>query len=164
MAAQVAGCTRIVAVDVQDQRLQLAKHLGATHIVNAKSGDVVAAVQAASGGGVNYAVEATGLPAVMTQAFDALDSTGTLCVLGVAPSGAKVSIDASSLLGGKTIRGAIEGESIPEVFIPRLIELWQAGRFPFDKLSKFYTLEHINVAAHASELGETIKPILRMPS
>ncbi len=164
MAAAVAGCTTIVVVDVQEARLKLARELGATHAVNAKSGDSVAAVKAIVAAGVDYAVEATGLPAVMTQAFDALNGTGTVVVLGVAPAGATVSVDASALLSGKKLRGAIEGESIPEVFIPQLIALWKAGRFPFDRFAKYYTLDQVNEAAHDSERGIAIKPILRMPT
>jgi aryl-alcohol dehydrogenase len=163
MAAAVVGCTIIVVVDVLEGRLALAKELGATHVIDARTADAVAAVRAASGGGVDYAVEATGIPAVMTQAFDALNGTGTVVVLGVAPAGATVSVDASSLLGGKTLRGAIEGESIPEVFIPQLIALWKAGKFPFDRLATFYSFDQINEAAHDSERGVTIKPIIRMP-
>jgi aryl-alcohol dehydrogenase len=164
MAAAVAGCSPIIAVDVQDSRLKLARELGATQVFNAKQADLLAAIRTASGhGGVDYAVEATGIPAVMTQAFDCLNGTGELVVLGVAPAGATVSVDASSLLGGKKIRGVIEGESIPEVFIPRLIDLWQAGRFPFDRLLRFYRLDQINEAARDSHSGAAIKPVLRMP-
>ena len=164
MAAAVCGCAAIIAVDVQDARLQLALELGATHVVNPRLGDPVQAIQRTTGGGVDYCIEATGLPSVMAQSFDALSGTGTAIVLGVAPVGAKLSVDVSALLNGKTIRGAIEGESIPDVFIPRLIALWKAGRFPFDKLVKFYTLECINDAAEESERGATIKPVIRMPS
>ncbi len=164
MAAVVAGCARIVAVDVQDARLDLARELGATDVINARTTDPVAAIRAVCGGGADYAIEATGIPAVMTQAFDALNATGTVVVLGVAPAGATVAVDAASLLGGKRLRGAIEGESVPEVFIPRLIALWQAGKFPFDRLARYYSFESINEAAHDSERGVAIKPILRMPS
>ena len=164
MAASVAGCANIIAVDVQDNRLSLARELGASTVINAKETDAVAAVRDASSGGTDYAVEATGIPAVMTQAFDGLNATGVLVVLGVAPAGATVNVDASALLGGKTIRGAIEGESVPEVFIPRLIALWQAGRFPFDKLARYYTFDQINEAARDSERGTAIKPIIRMPA
>ncbi|MBL8265350.1 NAD(P)-dependent alcohol dehydrogenase [Steroidobacter sp.] len=165
MAAAVAGCSRIIAIDMQDSRLQLARELGATHVVNAKAGNAVEQVKAATGGaGADFAVEATGIPAVMTQAFDALNGTGTVVVLGVAPAGATVSVDISSLLNGKTLRGAIEGESVPDIFIPRLIELWQAGKFPFDRLAKFYSFEHINEAAEDSERGTTIKPVIRFPA
>ena len=163
MAAKVAGCAVIVAVDVQPGRLELARELGATHVVNARTGDAVAAVREISAGGVDSAVEATGIPAVMTQAFDSLNGTGTVIVLGVAPGGATVSVDAGNLLGGKKLRGAIEGESVPEVFIPQLIALWKAGKFPFDRLAKFYAFEEINQAAQDSERGLTIKPIIRMP-
>lgn len=163
MAAAATGCVGIIVVDVLDSRLALARELGATQVVNAKNGDAVAAIRATTGVGVDFAVEATGIPAVMTQAFDSLHGTGTLVVLGVAPAGATVNFDASSLLGGKTVCGAIEGESIPEVFIPQLVALWKAGKFPFDKLEKFYTLAQINEAAHDSERGLTIKPIIRMP-
>jgi aryl-alcohol dehydrogenase len=164
MAAAVAGCAVIIVVDVLESRLVLARELGATCVVNAKNADAVAAVREASGGGVDSAVEATGIPAVMTQAFDSLNGTGTVVVLGVAPAGATVSVDASGLLGGKKLRGAIEGESIPEVFIPQLIALWKAGKFPFDRLAKFYSFDQINEAAHDSERGLAIKPIIRMPA
>ena len=162
MAAAVAGCAPIIVIDVRDARLALAKELGATVTINGKTKDAVAAVKAATSGGVDFAVEATGIPAVMTQSFDALNGTGTVVVLGVAPAGASVSVDASGLLNGKTIRGAIEGESVPEVFVPRLIELWKAGKFPFDKLARYYAFDQINAAAHDSEKGLAIKPILRM--
>jgi aryl-alcohol dehydrogenase len=163
MAAAVSGCTPIIAVDLQESRLSLAKELGATHTVGAKSADVLGEIRRIGGGaGVDYAVEATGIPSVMTQAFDALHARGVAVVLGVAPAGAAVTLDASSLLGGKTIRGVIEGESIPDVFIPRLIALWQAGRFPFDRLLRFYSLDQINEAARDSERGTTIKPVLRI--
>ncbi len=164
MAAAASGCAVIVAVDVLDSRLALARELGATCVVNAKNADSVAAVRAASGGGVDSAIEATGIPAVMTQAFDSLNGTGPVVVLGVAPAGAMVSVDASSLLSGKRLRGAIEGESVPEVFIPQLIALWKAGKFPFDRLARFYTFDQINEAAHDSESGDVIKPIIRMPA
>ena len=164
MAAAAAGCATIVVVDVLESRLALAQELGATVVVNGRSGDAIAAVRKASGGGTDYAVEATGIPAVMAQSFDALNGTGTTIVLGVAPAGAAVSVDASSLLGGKMIRGAIEGESIPEIFIPQLIALWKAGKFPFDRLARYYNFDQINEAAHDSERGIAIKPILRMPA
>jgi aryl-alcohol dehydrogenase len=63
---------------------------------------------------------------------------------------------------GKAIRGIIQGDSVPELFIPQLIELHRQGRFPFDRLIKFYTLDDINQAAADSESGTTIKPVLRM--
>jgi aryl-alcohol dehydrogenase len=162
MAAAAAGCGPIIAADVQDSRLGLARQLGATHTVNCRDGDPVADIKAIVAGGTDYAIEATGKPAVMTQAFDALNSTGTLVVLGVAPFGAQLSVDASALLGGKTIRGVIEGESVPAIFIPQLIALWEAGKFPFDKLERVYPLAEFNQAVHDCETGATVKPVIRM--
>ena len=65
---------------------------------------------------------------------------------------------------GKRIIGIIEGDSVPDLFIPSLVELYTQGRFPFDKLVKFYNLDQINQAAEDSEKGITIKPIIRLPS
>ena len=162
MAAAASGCTTIIAVDVQDSRLELARKLGATHAISGKNSDAVAGVRAASNGGTDYAVEATGIPAVMTQAFDALNGTGIAIVLGVAPAGSSLKVDASALLSGKTVRGVIEGESIPSIFIPQLIALWQAGKFPFDKLERVYPLAQINDAVRDCESGTTIKAVLTM--
>ncbi len=162
MAAAVVGCTSIIAIDVQDSRLELARQLGATHTINGKHLNAVTEIRSVCHSGTDYAIEATGIPAVMTQAFDALHGTGIVIVLGVAPFGSTVSVDASALLSGKTLRGVIEGESIPSLFIPQLIALWEAGKFPFDKLERFYSLAQINDAVRDTEAGSTIKPVLRM--
>lgn len=162
MAAHVAGCTTIVAVDLNQGRLALAKELGATHAIDAAAGDAVAQIQAATGGeGVQYSLECTGLPVVVRQAVDALRLTGVCGMIGVAPIGTEISLDMNAMLFGRTVRGIIEGDSIPDIFIPRLIELWRQGRFPFDKLVRFYPLAEIDQAAHASEQGEVLKAILR---
>jgi aryl-alcohol dehydrogenase len=68
------------------------------------------------------------------------------------------------LLFGRTIKGLVEGDSIAEVFIPRLIELYRQGQFPFDRLITFYPFDQINQAAEDSEKGVTVKAVLRMPA
>jgi aryl-alcohol dehydrogenase len=161
MAAKVVGCTTIVAIDLQEQRLELARELGATHIVNA-SEPAVEQIQAITGGeGVQYSLECTGLAAVARQAVDSLRLSGTCGIIGVAPLGTEVSLDMNGLLFGRTVRGIIEGDSVPDIFIPQLIELWRQGRFPFDKLIRFYPLSDIQEAAEASERGEVLKAVLR---
>lgn len=161
MAANVVGCAKIIAVDLNEERLALAKELGATHCVNPNGGNVVEAIQALTGGeGVQFSLEATGIPAVLRQSVDSLRLTGVCGVVGVAPLGTEVSLDINGIMFGRTVRGIIEGDSIPSVFIPRLVELWKQGRFPFDKLVKFYPLTEIQEAARASEDGEVIKAIL----
>src|SRR5262249_46395670 len=100
---------------------------------------------------------------VVRKAFETLGSRGTLGIVGASPEGAKLGLALSDVLGGaRRIIGIIEGDSVPDLFIPRLIELWRQGRFPFDKLVRFYRLEQINGAAAARRRGATIKPVLRM--
>jgi aryl-alcohol dehydrogenase len=80
-------------------------------------------------------------------------------------SAARLGVDIADVLGGaKRILGIIEGDSVPELFIPQLIELYRQGRFPFDRLIRFYRLDQINQAAKDSEAGVTIKPVLRVTS
>ena len=84
-------------------------------------------------------------------------------VVGAPRLGTKAEFDVNNLLlGGRTIRGIVEGDSIPQTFIPQLVQLHLQGRFPFDRLVKFYSLEQINQAAEDSSNGITLKPILRL--
>jgi aryl-alcohol dehydrogenase len=162
MAAKVVGCTKIVVVDLNADRLELAKELGATHTIKAGGEGVVAGIQAVTGGeGVQYSLDCTGIPSVIRQAVDSLRLTGTCGVVGVAALGTEVALDVNGILFGRTVRGIIEGDSIPDVFIPQLIELWRQGRFPFDKLIKFYPLSDINEAVAASERGDVLKAIVQ---
>ncbi len=161
MAARVVGCARIIVVDLNQSRLDLALELGATDAVNPNDGDPVAAIQALTGGeGVQYSLECTGLPTVGRQAVDCLRLTGICGVIGVAPLGTEISLDMNGILFGRSVRGIIEGDSVPDVFIPQLIELWRQGRFPFERLVRYFPLHEIEAAVHAAESGEVLKPIL----
>ncbi len=92
-------------------------------------------------------------------------SRGTCGIVGAPALGTEASFDVNGVMTtGKRIIGIIEGDSIPDLFIPALVELYMQGRFPFDKLVKFYTLDQINQAAEDSEKGITIKPIIRLES
>jgi aryl-alcohol dehydrogenase len=164
MAAVVAGCTTIIAIDINAERLQIAKELGATHIINPGETNPVEAIQQITDSGVNYSLETTGLPQVFRQAVDSLTLLGVCGLIGAAPLGTEAIFDMNTILFGRTIRGIIEGDSIPDIFIPQLIELYLQGRFPFDRLITFYNLEQINQAAADSEQGRTIKAVLRMPA
>ena len=161
MAARVVGCTTIAVVDINESRLALAKELGATHVINGASQDAAKEIQAITGEGVQYSLECTGLPKVVRQAVDCLRLTGVCGVIGVAPLGTEFSLDMNAILFGRTVRGIIEGDSVPDVFIPQLVDLWAQGRFPFDKLVRFYPLEKINDAVQASERGEVLKAVVR---
>lgn len=163
MAARVAGAAIVIAADVVPSRLALAMELGATHIVNSRETDPVEAVREITGGGADFTLESSGRPAVLRQAIDALAARGTCGIVGAPALGTEASFDVNGVMTtGKRIIGIIEGDSKPDLFIPALVELYAQGRFPFDKLVKFYTFDQINQAAEDSEKGITIKPIIRL--
>jgi aryl-alcohol dehydrogenase len=165
MAARVAGATIIIAADVVPSRLELAKELGATHTVNSRETDPVEAVRTITGGGADFTLESSGRPEVLRQAIEALAIRGVCGIVGAPALGTEASFDVNGVMTtGKTILGIIEGDSVPDLFIPSLVELYTQGRFPFDKLVKFYSFDQINQAAEDSEKGITIKPIVRIES
>lgn len=160
MAARLTGCAQIIAVDMNSARLSVALELGATHAINPSEGNSVERVQAISGTGVNYSLECTGQPQVTRQAVDSLTLTGVCGQIGGAQLGTECSLDMNNILFGRTLRGIVEGDSIPDIFIPRLIELYQQGRFPFDKLVSYYDFEDINQAVKDAEEGKVFKAVL----
>ena len=161
MAAKIAGCQQIYAVDVHDSRLALARELGATHTFNGKEVDVVEEIRKASGGGVHYGVESTGVPPVVRQSMHALRPLGVVAIVGVTPE-MNIDVHNDLMAEGKSMIGVIEGDSVPRVFIPKLVEFYKAGRFPFDKLVKFYSFDQINQAFEDSANGTAVKPILKL--
>jgi aryl-alcohol dehydrogenase len=161
LAAVVCGCTTIVAVDMVASRLQLALELGATHVVDASKGDPVEAIIRATNGGPEFSLECVGNPKVLRQAMDVLPRSGMCGLLGVVPPGTEVTLNMDLIMNGRGVRGIIEGDAIPELFIPRLIELYRRGRFPFDRLIKFYAFDDMNKAVEDMESGRVIKPVLR---
>lgn len=161
MAAKAVDCNNIVAVDINEQRLQLARQLGATLILNAEKVSPVEEILKLTGDGIDYSVECTALPTVFRQAVDSLNNTGTCALVGAAAPGEEVSLDMNSIMFGRTVTGVIEGDSVPDIFIPELIELYKKGLFPFDKLIEFYPLDKIQQAVEDMEAGKVIKPVLR---
>lgn len=164
MAAKIAGCDPIIAVDVHDHRLRLARELGATHVIN-HSGrtDVVAEICKITGPGVRYSLETSALPLVFREAVEALMPAGTCVLLGSARPGTEVTLDMKFLQEGRVVRGVIQGDSNPQEFIPKLVDLVVEGRFPIERMITFYDLADINRAAADSIAGRTIKPVIRMP-
>jgi aryl-alcohol dehydrogenase len=164
MAAQVAGCTTVVAVDLNERRRALALELGATHAIDPSDGDAVSAVVDASHGGVDYAIDTTGIPDVVRAAVESLGPLGVCGIVGSPRLDAELRVPMHQVFFGRTVRGIIEGDSVPERFIPELIRLHEAGRFPFERLVQFYELEEINQAIADSESGLVVKPVIRMPA
>ncbi|MDY7222570.1 NAD(P)-dependent alcohol dehydrogenase [Halalkalibacterium halodurans] len=161
MAAKIVGCQKIIAIDIHDSRLALAKELGATHVFNGNDSRLVEAIQAVTNGGTNYAVETTGISHVFHQSIKALTTLGVVAVVGVGGD-VTVNMNDDILSQGKTITGVIEGDVVPQLFIPKLIDYYKAGHFPFDRLVKLYELDEINQAFEDSKNGSAVKPIIKM--
>lgn len=162
MAANLVGCTEILAIDVKDNRLSMAEEFGATGTFNPNAtDDVVESVRDETGGGVDYALETTGVVEVAEQSVDVLTQRGEIGIIGAPRLGTRASYDVNDLIiNGRSVRGIVEGDADPQTFIPSLISLFQQGKFPFDELITYYAFDEIEQAIEDSEQGETIKPVL----
>ncbi len=162
LAALVVGCTTIIAVDINPDRLEMAKEFGATHIVKADQVDPVEAVLEITGGGAEFSLECVGNPKVFRQAVDVLPRLGVCGLLGVVPPGTEVSLDMDLIMNGRTVMGILGGDAVPDLFIPKLIELYSQGRFPVDRMITFYPFDEISKAVEDMAKGRVIKPVLRL--
>ena len=166
MAAKIAGAKNIVAVDINPSRLKMALELGATHSVLPNDfTDAEALVEhiksTSHTGACNYAIDTTGVAAVLRQAFDCCGPMGITAMIAPGLPGAEVSVEMMGLLPGKILRGVIQGDSVSKEFIPKLIDLWQQGDFPFDKLiTQYDSIHSIDEAVNAMNSGDVIKPVI----
>jgi len=162
MAGRISGCTKVIAIDIVDSRLDLAKDLGATDVINSnKVDDVVKAVQDLTGGfGVNFAVDTTGVSAVISNSIAALAQGGTSAAIAVTNQHIDLDTWNDLCVNDKSVIGVNMGDSVPQIDIPRLIEFYKLGMFDFDKTEKFYKFSDINAANADSVSGKTIKPVL----
>jgi aryl-alcohol dehydrogenase len=161
LAAVVSHAETIIAVDVLDSRLEFARELGATHVINGRNEDVVARIREITGGGVQFALDTTGNSVVFRQMIDSLGYHGHAAILGAAKPGSEGTIDLSTSLAlAISITTVIEGDSVPQTFIPELISLYKKGLFPFDRLIKTFPFDDINQAFEASETGVVLKPVV----
>jgi len=159
MAARLVGADRIVAVDINEERLALARELGATDTVNSADPEAVRQIRAANGRGMDFSFNTTTVPAVHTMALDCLAMNGTAGFVA-APRGEWAPQMFAMLAGGRQLRGILGGDANPSLFLPRLIDYWQQGRFPFDRLLTFYRFDEIARAFEDVEQGRVIKPVL----
>lgn len=163
MAAKASGCLKIIAVDRNPSRLELARELGATDVIDASLTNAQEAIIAMTGGGADYAMDTTAIPQVLRSAVDSTHTMGETAVVGGAALGTEFSLDMNNMLFGRKLRGVVEGSSTPQVFIPQLIAMREAGLFPFEKLCSFYDFDQINQAVEDTEKsGKAIKAILKM--
>lgn len=158
MAAAVSGATTIV-VDPVESRRELARELGAAVVIDPKTIDPVEAIREVTGGGSDFALDTTAIPAVIRQGVDALGKQGVLAVVGVGDPDVTISIT-ELISGGKSIRGVIEGNATPQTFVPRLLEMHRRGELPVEKLIRRYAFEDIATACADTTNGSTIKPVL----
>jgi aryl-alcohol dehydrogenase len=162
MAAKIVGANPIIAVDVNDERLALAKELGATHAFNAKD-DAVAKIRELVPQGLGYAFDTTGINAVIQDAWGLLAPMGICGIVGASDPADNLTFNEAAFMGGgRTVMGILGGNSDLTTFLPELVEHHLAGRFPFEKLIGYFEFDEINEAIHASESGAVVKPVLRI--
>lgn len=165
MATMLFKCSKVIAVDVSTEKLELAHSFGATHVINAKLTDATAEIRKLTGGlGVDYAIEASGQASVIEQAFESVRRGGGLCVFASHPEhGRRISIDPYELICGKQIRGSWGGSSNPDQDIPMFANLYLQGRLPLEKLlTKRYTLDQINEALDDLEHHRVGRPLIEI--
>ncbi|MGE7984158.1 NAD(P)-dependent alcohol dehydrogenase [Solibacillus sp. NPDC093137] len=160
MAAKIAGCENIIAVDLHDNRLELAKELGATATINSRNVNVAEKINEITGKGVQHVLDTTGVDMVVEQAILSLDAFGKIATV-VTDFSLNIPLEILALKGGSIV-GTSQGDAIPKKFIPEMISYYKKGQFPYDRMVKFYDFEQINKAFEESENGSVIKPVLKM--
>jgi aryl-alcohol dehydrogenase len=161
MAAALCGADPIVVVEPNASRRSLALELGATDGVDWSADETASRIRGITGA-ADFAVDTTGSQEIMRCALEALTSEGTLALIGTAPAGTKFEADLMQLLIGRAVRGLVEGDSVPQTFLPMLIRQWRRGRFPLERLIRTYPFADIQQAADDMRAGTTIKPVLVM--
>ena len=161
--AVYAGARQVIAVDLDDRKLEWAKGFGATHTVNASAGDVVEQLRALTGGfGPDVVIDAVGRPETFRQAFDARDLAGTAVLVGVPNPTMVFEIPLIEIFGhGGQLKSSWYGDCLPERDFPLMIELWQQGRLPLDAfVSERIALEQVEEAFHKMERGEVLRSVV----
>lgn len=159
--ARIAGARKIIAVDMFEGKLAMAKRLGATDSVDASASDPVEEIQKLTGGGVDYAFEAIGLKKAAEQAFNSLKPGGTATVIGMIPVGQKVEIDGFMFLTERKLQGSSMGSNRFRIDMPRYLDFYLQGRLKLDEMiSRRGKLEDVNEAFRAMKAGEVARTVL----
>lgn len=162
--SRIAGAATIVAVDLLDSKLEVAKRFGATHVVNAGRENVLKAVRGVTDGrGADYAFEVIGTGKTIELAYAVVRRRGLAVVVGASAREEQVTLPAASFLAEKTLRGSTYGSENPRAFMPRLIDLYRKKNLLLDELvSREFPLGEANQAMAALERGEVVRAVLRM--
>jgi S-(hydroxymethyl)glutathione dehydrogenase / alcohol dehydrogenase len=159
--ARIAGAGRIIAVDMNETKLDMATAFGATDVIDASAVDAVAAVKELTKGGVEFSFEAIGLKAAAEQAFAMLAKGGVATVIGMIPVGESVSVPGYELLNGKTLQGSNMGSNRFRVDMPRYVDLYLQGRLKLDELvSERIKLEQINEGFASMKTGTIARSVI----
>jgi len=161
--ARLAGAHTIIAVDIDDRKLEWAKEFGATHTINASQTDPVEAIRKLTGGnGVNVAIEAVGSPITYEQAFYARDHAGTLVQVGVPSPDMKIELPLIELFGrGGSLKSSWYGDCLPSRDFPMYIDLYLQGRLDLEKfVSETIPLDGVEDAFHKMERGEVLRSVV----
>ena len=159
--ARIAGARKIIAVDMFEGKLAMAKRMGATDTVDASNSDPVDEIRKMTGGGVDYSFEAIGLKKVAEQAFVALKPGGTATVIGMIPVGQKVEIDGYMFLTERKLQGSNMGSNRFRIDMPKYIDFYLQGRLNLDDMiSQRRKLEDVNDAFRAMKAGEVARTVL----
>jgi aryl-alcohol dehydrogenase len=164
MGAVVQGCGTIIVLEPHAARRKMAMEFGATHTLDpAGAKDLAAAVRAIASYGVDYAFDTTGIPALQQATMACLAPHAVFGIVGISPPGTPVPGDMGTVMTfGHTVKGIIEGDSEPDVFIPEMMNLYKQGRFPFDKMIRTYPFKDINRAIADQHHGDCVKVVLTM--
>lgn len=164
-AVHLTGAS-VITVDANRDRLDLATRLGSLHVVDSRDGDPVEAIRDLTGGrGVSGSLETCGRPNVIRQAVDVLGPLGICGMVGAPNAHTDVSLNIlDAIVKGTRIVGINQGDAVPRMSIPALVDFHRQGRFPFDELVRIYELADIEQATQDAIDGRTIKPVLRMPT
>ena len=159
--AAIAGAARVIAIDMVDSKLELARKFGATDVVNASETDVIGEVREMTGGGVHYSFEAIGLKQTAEQAFKILSFGGTATVIGMIPVGTMVELHGPEFLMERKMQGSNMGSNRFRVDMPRFVDFYLQGRLHLDDLiSGRIKLEDINDGLEALESGEVARNVI----
>jgi len=163
MATKLFNCKTIIAIDIEDSKLNLAKEFGATHIINSSKEKVLDQIREITGNQeLDYSIECSGIAKVIETAFKSVKNSGGLCIFASHPqNGDQISIDPYDLICGKQIKGSWGGSSNPDVDIPKFASLYLDGKLPLEKLiTRQYTLDQINDALDDLENRKVLRPII----
>ena len=161
--SRLAGAHTIIAVDIDDRKLDIARNFGATHTVNSTNEDPIEAIRGLTGGnGVDVAIEAVGLPATYEQAFYSRDLAGTVVLVGVPNPEMKIELPMIEVFGrGGTLKSSWYGDCLPSRDFPMLIDLYLQGRLDLDRfVSETIALDEVEEAFHAMERGEVLRSVV----